>query len=63
LALKPDWRGLTIVGDDAQSIYSFRATTVGNILDFPSHFSPPAENHYPRAQLSFDPADFRSLIT
>src|SRR5215468_5517165 len=43
LALKPDGRGLTVVGDDAQSIYSFRAATVRNILDFPSHFSPPAE--------------------
>ena len=43
LALKPDGRGLTVVGDDAQSIYSFRAATVRNILDFPSAFSPPAE--------------------
>jgi DNA helicase-2/ATP-dependent DNA helicase PcrA len=43
LTLKPDGRGLTVVGDDAQSIYSFRAATVRNILDFPSHFSPPAE--------------------
>ncbi len=42
LALKPDGRGLTVVGDDAQSIYSFRAATVRNILDFPQHFSPPA---------------------
>ena len=42
LALKPDGRGLTVVGDDAQSIYSFRAATVRNILDFPGHFSPPA---------------------
>jgi DNA helicase II / ATP-dependent DNA helicase PcrA len=43
LALKPDGRGLTVVGDDAQSIYSFRAATVRNILDFPNHFSPAAE--------------------
>ena len=42
LALKPDGRGLTVVGDDAQSIYSFRAATVRNILDFPAHFRPTA---------------------
>jgi DNA helicase II / ATP-dependent DNA helicase PcrA len=29
---------LTVVGDDAQAIYSFRAASVRNILDFPSHF-------------------------
>ena len=43
LALKPDGRGVTVVGDDAQSIYSFRAATVRNILDFPAAFNPPAE--------------------
>ena len=32
-----------MVGDDAQSIYSFRAATVRNILDFPSQFSPKAD--------------------
>lgn len=29
---------LTVVGDDAQAIYSFRAATVRNILDFAEHF-------------------------
>lgn len=43
LALKPDGRGLTVVGDDAQSIYAFRAATVRNILDFPKSFTPPAD--------------------
>jgi DNA helicase-2/ATP-dependent DNA helicase PcrA len=42
LALKPDGRGVTVVGDDAQSIYSFRAATVRNILDFPAQFPQPA---------------------
>jgi DNA helicase-2/ATP-dependent DNA helicase PcrA len=40
MALKPGGRGLTVVGDDAQSIYSFRAATIRNILDFPNAFSP-----------------------
>ena len=42
LALKPHGEGLTVVGDDAQSIYAFRAAEVRNILDFPKHFNPPA---------------------
>ena len=41
-ALKPDGRGVTVVGDDAQSIYSFRAAEVRNILDFPQQYATPA---------------------
>jgi DNA helicase-2/ATP-dependent DNA helicase PcrA len=40
--MKPDGRGVMVVGDDAQSIYSFRGATVRNILDFPEQFSRPA---------------------
>jgi DNA helicase-2/ATP-dependent DNA helicase PcrA len=43
LRLKPDGRGVTVVGDDAQAIYGFRAATVRNILDFPAQYSPPAQ--------------------
>ncbi len=38
-ALRSQDGRLTVVGDDAQAIYSFRAATVRNILDFPAHFS------------------------
>jgi DNA helicase-2/ATP-dependent DNA helicase PcrA len=41
--LKPDGRGVTVVGDDAQAIYSFRAARVGNILAFPRQYDPPAD--------------------
>jgi DNA helicase-2/ATP-dependent DNA helicase PcrA len=42
LRMKPDGRGVTVVGDDAQAIYGFRAARVGNILGFPAQYDPPA---------------------
>jgi ATP-dependent DNA helicase UvrD/PcrA len=42
-ALKPDGNGVTVVGDDAQAIYSFRAAAVENILGFADRFKPKAE--------------------
>ena len=61
-ALKPDGRGVTVVGDDAQSIYSFRAAEVGNILGFAGRFSPPArvvtlEENYRSTQPILDSAN------
>ena len=41
-AMKPAGDGVTVVGDDAQSIYSFRAAEVENILGFPEQFEPAA---------------------
>ena len=42
-ALKPEGQGVTVVGDDAQSIYSFRAAEVENILGFPDQYMPSAQ--------------------
>ena len=61
-ALKPGGEGLCVVGDDAQAIYSFRAATVENILDFPARFTPPAhvvtlEENYRSAQPILDAAN------
>ena len=41
--LRPDGSGVTVVGDDAQSIYSFRGAAVDNILGFPDQYVPRAE--------------------
>jgi DNA helicase-2/ATP-dependent DNA helicase PcrA len=42
-ALKPDGQGVTVAGDDAQAIYSSRAGTMKNILEFANRFTPKAE--------------------
>jgi len=60
--LRPDGRGVTVVGDDQQAIYAFRAATVRNILDFPHRFSPMAavvtlEQNYRSTQPILDAAN------
>ena len=61
-ALKPDGNGITVVGDDAQSIYSFRAAEVENILGFPDQYMPSAavitlEQNYRSIQPILDSAN------
>ena len=61
-ALKPSGEGLCVVGDDAQAIYSFRAASIENILQFPSRFDPPAaivalEQNYRSVQSILDVAN------
>ncbi len=61
-AMKPDGAGMTVVGDDAQSIYSFRAAEVENILGFPAQYTPPArvislQQNYRSTQAILDSAN------
>jgi DNA helicase II / ATP-dependent DNA helicase PcrA len=60
--LRPEGAGLTVVGDDAQAIYSFRAATVENILGFPAQFAGAAsivtlEDNYRSTQAVLDAAN------
>jgi DNA helicase-2/ATP-dependent DNA helicase PcrA len=62
LRLRPDGAGVTVVGDDAQAIYSFRAATVENILSFPSRHGRAAavvalEENYRSSQAVLDAAN------
>ena len=61
-SIRPDGSGVTVVGDDAQSIYSFRAAEVENILGFPDHYMPAArvvslEQNYRSTQPILDSAN------
>ncbi len=61
-AIKPGGHGITVVGDDAQSIYSFRAADVENILSFPDQYMPTArivslEENYRSSQPILDSAN------
>ena len=40
--LKPDGRGLTVIGDDAQAIYGFRGAEASTILEFSKQYEPAA---------------------
>jgi DNA helicase-2/ATP-dependent DNA helicase PcrA len=50
--LRPSGDGVTVVGDDAQAIYSFRAATVDNILGFPDQYVP--ENGLPASIITLE---------
>ena len=55
--LRADGTGVTVVGDDAQAIYSFRAATVDNILGFPGQYT--EENGEPASVVTLE-ENFRS---
>lgn len=60
--MSPEGRGLTAVGDDAQSIYRFRAAEVGNILGFAQQFGAhsrvlPLQRNYRSTQPILDAAN------
>jgi len=60
-SLRPSGEGVTVVGDDAQAIYSFRAATVQNIRAFPEQFGNSAiialEENYRSTQAVLDAAN------
>jgi DNA helicase-2/ATP-dependent DNA helicase PcrA len=59
--LRADDSRLTVVGDDAQAIYGFRAATARHILDFPEVFAPATtivlETNYRSSQQVLDVAN------
>ena len=62
MALRPRRDGITVVGDDAQAIYSFRGSSVRNILTFAERFDPAAavvklEDNYRSVQPILDAAN------
>ena len=58
--LRPGGEGLTVVGDDAQAIYSFRAATIENIRRYPQRFGASVvslEDNYRSTQPILDAAN------